>query len=169
VADETTVTWNSDVAMIDNSRVLLVTVKVQPDAVFAEAENLLRQCKRRAVAPGFRAGRVPIEMLRKRFWGQSVRDAVRLLVDKSADVVMREALKAREFKVEDYDDNPIHVMRIGWEALGIGLAYDMSIDLDRRVKSTTSGSGGPVIGSWNGRVITFKKQADTIETGEDTC
>ncbi len=70
---------------LENSRVRLV-VRVPGDAINEKVEEVLKDFKRQASLPGFRPGKAPIQLVRKRYAKNAKDEAVRRMVTRLAEL-----------------------------------------------------------------------------------
>lgn len=72
---------------------IILTVSFKKSAFKDQIENRLKVYQKKAQFPGFRKGKVPIEIIKKHFYKQLVHDEIQFLVQKNiSDYISREGL-----------------------------------------------------------------------------
>ncbi|HWR97169.1 MAG TPA: trigger factor family protein, partial [Candidatus Methanoperedens sp.] len=71
-----------------------VTIEVPIGEVEGRFAALLREYRRKAVQPGFRKGKVPVDVIRRLYWGDITGDVARALIGDSFDAALGQAALA---------------------------------------------------------------------------
>lgn len=67
-----------------------LSVEIPPDAVNQEVDRIAKQYGQTAKIPGFRPGKVPVQVVRKRFHDQIMHDVVHAMIPRAVDSALRE-------------------------------------------------------------------------------
>jgi trigger factor len=67
-----------------------LSVEIPPDIVEAEIENIARKYGKTAKVPGFRPGKVPTHVVRKRFMHEIMHDVAHTMIPRAIDSALRE-------------------------------------------------------------------------------
>src|SRR5688500_18707559 len=67
-----------------------LSVEIPPDLVEAEIENIARKYGKTAKIPGFRPGKVPTHVVRKRFMHEIMHDVAHTMIPRAIDSALRE-------------------------------------------------------------------------------
>jgi len=102
-----------------------IEVHISAEKVSAELERIYKEVSAQAVVPGFRKGKVPLDIIRKRFRGESEEKAARNLLSDS----LGEALRDSGLDVLGYPE----VTDINFDVSN-GMSYKASVSIRPQVK-----------------------------------